>query len=107
MENSVHIFRRAGGGREIADAAYALGLLRAPHDGEDNRQSAAKYQQIAPSHRADHRLPAPAWRAVTSISIFMRGSISPQMRVVAAGRIVPNASPSTGTTRGQSAASGR
>ena len=44
-------------------------------------------------------------RAVTSISIFMRGSMSSQTIAVAAGRTSPNTSPSTGATLGQSAAS--
>ena len=45
--------------------------------------------------------------AVTSISIFIRGSTRPQIKAVAAGRIAPNTSPRTGTIAGQSAASGR
>src|SRR5580704_1780772 len=44
--------------------------------------------------------------AVTSISIFMRGSTSPQKSAVAAGRTVPKSSPSTGTMAGQSAGFG-
>jgi hypothetical protein len=44
--------------------------------------------------------------AVTSISIFIRGSTRPQIKAVAAGRIAPNTSPKTGTIAGQSAGSG-
>src|SRR5439155_19769083 len=44
--------------------------------------------------------------AVTSISIFIRGSTRPQTSAVAAGRIAPKTSPSTGTIVGQSAMSG-
>ena len=49
---------------------------------------------------------ASARRAVTSISIFIRGSTRPQTSAVAAGRIVPKTSPSTDTIAAQSAMSG-
>ena len=53
-----------------------------------------------------HGTLAPPRLAVTSISIFMRPSTSPQTKAVAAGRIWPKTSPRTGTIAGQSPMSG-
>ena len=97
------IFGAAGRRRQVADAADALGRLCPQAAVAGDRQNGCR-QQIAPGDRA--AVHGSRRRAVTSISIFMRGSTRPQISAVAAGRIVANAAPRTGMMRGQSAASG-
>jgi hypothetical protein len=63
---------------------------------------------VAAMARHAHRVPASVQRrcAVTSISNFMRGSVSPHSCIVAAGRTSPNARRSAGQQASKSDASG-
>jgi len=63
-------------------------------------------QAVDPDQPAEFRYPA-RFRAVTSISIFMRGSARPADSMVAAGRISPKQRRSTGQQGSKSAAFGR
>ena len=96
----------AGRGRQITDAVHAVRLVavRRPSAAWRAPRRRERPDRAASSGSA-HAL-SEARRAVTSISIFMRGSTRPQMIAVAAGRIVAKASPSTGMICGQSAGSG-
>ena len=87
--------------RKFRFAVPFRGMRGEPRTGKVAGDIAQHALLVGEVHRALPR------RAVTSTSIFMRGSTRPQISAVAAGRIVPKASPSTGTMRGQSSMSGR
>src|SRR5438067_11136929 len=90
LEHAKNVFRRPGRGRQITDAAHAFGLLRAARPRRDERRP-GENDQIAPIHSSPSQDAAEARRAVTSISIFMRGSTRPQMIAVADGPTIGNA----------------